>query len=71
MNSNFELPSLGVEDDSVTISGIGSGSTLAMIAGIVNSQTIKGLGLFNGVSYSDLNQDTLPFYNSSISNAEH
>ena len=61
-SSDFELPSLGVEENSVTISGIGSGSTLAMITGIVNSDIIKGLGLFNGVSYSDLNQDAKSFY---------
>lgn len=66
LSSDFELPSFGVEDDSVTISGIGSGSTLAMITGIVNSNSINGLGLFNGASYSDLNQDTHSFYNLSI-----
>ena len=37
---DLELPSLGAEDFSVTISGFGSGSSLAMNTGVIYSTKI-------------------------------
>ena len=57
LNSELELPSLGADKYTVTVSGFGSGSTMAQTAGVIFSENIQGLGLFSGCLYSDLHQD--------------
>ena len=47
------MPSFGAEDFSVTLSGVGSGSTFSTNAGVVFSSRIGGLGLYSGLGYLD------------------
>ena len=51
MGNTYELPSLGARSDTVTVSGMSSGSFMSMNLHVTMSDTIKGAGLMFGGSY--------------------
>ena len=47
----IDLPGLGVDPDTVTVSGYASGSYMANVMHVAYSETIKGAGLICGGPY--------------------
>ena len=51
VNTNYFLPSLGADPNSVTVSGFSYGSTMAGDLHVIFSETIKGSGNIAGTPY--------------------
>lgn len=50
-DTSLNLPSLGADADTVTMSGYSGGSYFAAQQAVINSDVIKGAGMFNGGPY--------------------
>ena len=60
MDSDWNLPSLGADPDTITMSGFSGGSYQTSMMSVIHSDLIKGVGLFNGGPYANsvLDRDT-------------